>query len=88
MQNASCCGGSNKNEEKASCCNQIETADCCRKKDLSEGGVIDLVCGMKVNPTEATFHTEYDGKMYYFCNIACKESFMNDPKKYLDTDNS
>lgn len=84
MQNTSCCGGSNKNEEKGSCCNQMETVDCCRRKDSSEGGVIDLVCGMKVHPAETTLHTQYEGKTYYFCNIACKENFVNDPKKYLD----
>lgn len=42
----------------------------------------DPVCGMKVDPTvEDTMF--YQGKVYGFCNAACKEEFKSDPASYV-----
>ena len=50
-------------------------------------GAIDPVCGMELDPSETKLTAEYKGKTYYFCNIACKDSFVSDPQKYLDKTN-
>jgi len=38
---------------------------------------------MKLNPYEIKLASEYEGETYYFCNIVCKNNFVNDPEKYL-----
>jgi YHS domain-containing protein len=43
---------------------------------------IDPVCEMKVNEA-AVFHSEYQGKTYYFCSAMCKTMFDRDPRKYV-----
>lgn len=47
-----------------------------------ETSATDMVCGMTVDPKSA-LSTEYNGKMYYFCNPMCKEEFDKDPKSFL-----
>jgi Cu+-exporting ATPase len=45
---------------------------------------IDPVCGMEVDiSVPGALRAEYQGKTYYFCNPACKESFQKSPAKYL-----
>ena len=42
----------------------------------------DLSCGMPLSAgVEDTVH--YNGKIYGFCSIECKETFLKDPQKYL-----
>ena len=42
----------------------------------------DFVCGMKVTPEfEDTCH--YQGKVYAFCSASCKETFLEEPEKYV-----
>jgi YHS domain-containing protein len=41
----------------------------------------DLICGMEVDPAIA-LKSEYDGKTYYFCSVACKDAFEKEPTKY------
>jgi Cu+-exporting ATPase len=48
-----------------------------------EGGVIDPVCGMTVDPHTAKHRAEYHGHLYYFCSAGCKTKFSADPQKYL-----
>ena len=43
----------------------------------------DPVCGMDVTYETAQARTEYDGQTYYFCSIDCKETFDQDPEKYV-----
>jgi len=43
----------------------------------------DPVCGMEVDEKEAAATYEYEGKTYYFCAPGCKESFAQDPEKYV-----
>ena len=44
---------------------------------------IDLVCGMKVNKSDA-YTYKLDDKKYYFDSYNCKESFKMNPKKFLE----
>lgn len=39
---------------------------------------------MEVKISEAPAVGELDGKTYYFCMPGCKDSFLADPKKYLE----
>jgi P-type Cu+ transporter len=49
----------------------------------AEGGVIDPVCGMTVDPHTAKHRADYHGHPYYFCSAGCRTKFVADPKKYL-----
>jgi YHS domain-containing protein len=44
---------------------------------------LDPVCGMKVNPEKTDLVFEWQRNNYYFCAEACRESFKNDPQKYV-----
>ncbi len=45
--------------------------------------VIDMVCGMELDPTETKIQVEHKGETYYFCNMSCKNHFVNNPEKYI-----
>ena len=47
-------------------------------------GVIDPVCGMRVDPARAAGHWEYKGATYHFCAVACLERFKKEPERYLN----
>lgn len=49
----------------------------------TEGKLVDPVCGMTVTKESAAGSHVYQGKTYYFCSAACRESFAKDPPKYL-----
>jgi P-type Cu+ transporter len=53
----------------------------------AEGGVIDPVCGMTVDPHTAKHRAEHRGHTYYFCSAGCRTKFAADPQKYLGTRN-
>jgi P-type Cu+ transporter len=40
---------------------------------------------MTVEEQEAAATSDYQGTTYYFCATGCKESFDEDPEKYLGT---
>ena len=44
---------------------------------------IDPVCGMQLRPDAAVDYSTYKGHTYYFCCLADKEAFDNDPEKYV-----
>ncbi len=44
----------------------------------------DPVCGMEVEPDNATPKSEYRGKTYYFCSGHCKREFDKSPAKFVD----
>jgi len=46
-------------------------------------GVVDPVCGMRVDPHNAKHRADYQGRTYYFCASGCRTKFVADPKKYL-----
>jgi Cu+-exporting ATPase len=55
----------------------------------ADGGATDPVCGMSVNPDDATdrgLHVQHAGTDYYFCGKGCKLEFQEDPAKYLAPD--
>jgi YHS domain-containing protein len=45
--------------------------------------VRDPVCGMEVDPQNAP-KTEFQGQTYYFCSLACKQEFDENPKEYVE----
>ncbi len=49
----------------------------------ADGGVIDPVCGMTVDPHTTTLRAEHNGHTYYFCNPSCRTKFIANPAKYL-----
>lgn len=42
----------------------------------------DPICGMQVDPKQAAGSSEYQGKTYYFCSLACKRKFDQSPERY------
>ena len=48
----------------------------------TERQVIDPVCKMVIDPKTAAAKVEHGDHTHYFCNVACKEAFERDPKKY------
>lgn len=45
--------------------------------------VIDPVCGMKVD-TETTIGIDFDGVAYHFCELACADTFRDDPRRWIE----
>lgn len=45
---------------------------------------VDPVCKMEVDQETAPGHTEYDGKEFYFCSLACQQKFEHDPGAFVD----
>jgi len=43
----------------------------------------DPVCGMECDEKKAPAKSQYKGKTYYFCALACKKAFDANPEKYL-----
>ena len=46
---------------------------------------IDPVCHMKVTIATARHTGTWDGRTWYFCNPRCKDKFLADPGRYLET---
>lgn len=44
---------------------------------------IDPICGMEVDEEKAAATYEYEGKTYYFCAVACKDKFVQDPERFI-----
>jgi Cu+-exporting ATPase len=49
----------------------------------AEGGAIDPVCGMTVDPHTAKHRAKFHGHPHYFCSAGCRTKFVADPQKYL-----
>ena len=45
--------------------------------------VHDPVCGMRVSPKTAGFHTKHNGKNIFFCASGCLSQFHKNPAKYV-----
>lgn len=43
----------------------------------------DPVCGMTVEEKKAAATAVHQGQTYYFCALACKETFLKNPQQYL-----
>ncbi|MDQ1349218.1 MAG: P-type Cu+ transporter [Acidobacteriota bacterium] len=46
-------------------------------------GVLDVVCGMTVDPATAKHRAEHAGQSYFFCSGSCKQKFEAQPEKFL-----
>jgi Cu+-exporting ATPase len=44
--------------------------------------VKDPVCGMDIDENEKTLKSEHKGKIYFFCNPLCKQTFEKNPDQY------
>jgi xanthine dehydrogenase accessory factor len=51
--------------------------------DQPQVEAIDPVCGMSVEPSGASYVSEYRGEKYYFCCGGCKQTFDAHPENYL-----
>lgn len=49
----------------------------------SEKKVLDVVCGMELDPAHTKLYVEHRSEVYYFCNTTCKNHFVNNPEKYV-----
>jgi len=47
------------------------------------GRVLDVVCGMRIDPATAAASVEYQGQVYHFCAPGCKVAFLQHPSRYL-----
>lgn len=50
--------------------------------------VTDPVCQMTVQPSSSSFQADYEGSTYYFCASGCQKKFVNQPEKYVRTNQS
>lgn len=48
--------------------------------------VADPVCGMRIDPRNATATSNYRGKTYYFCSAEDRDKFDRSPDKYIPTE--
>ncbi len=55
--------------------------------DGAEAPLRDPVCGMSVTKT-SNFHSEHNGKPYFFCSQACLTKFQAAPSKYVEPSTS
>jgi len=49
-------------------------------------GVLDPVCGMRIDPADAVGHFDHQGQTYYFCAESCLEQFRENPEHFLNPD--
>ena len=42
----------------------------------------DPVCGMEVK-SDSPHHESFEGKIYHFCSLKCREKFQADPHQYM-----
>src|SRR5882762_10740716 len=45
----------------------------------------DPVCGMDVDPANARYQTQHNGKKYFFCSAGCLAKFQASPEKILSS---
>lgn len=56
-------------------------------RDTSESKtneVLDPVCGMRFDMSQAVAEARYDGTTYHFCALGCRDAFASDPERYLE----
>ncbi|MDI1267388.1 MAG: heavy metal translocating P-type ATPase [bacterium] len=51
-------------------------------------GVVDLVCGMTVDPETSKHRFDFRGVTYHFCSAGCQTKFAAAPEQYLDKANA
>jgi Cu+-exporting ATPase len=59
---------------------------CCAQNDVASlQSTIDPVCGMTVDPASTPHHATHDGKEFHFCSASCREKFIAEPAKYIES---
>jgi Cu+-exporting ATPase len=43
----------------------------------------DPVCGVVLDEKTSKFKMNYEGEIYYFCNVICKKKFKRNPRKFV-----
>jgi Cu+-exporting ATPase len=51
-------------------------------KSQSQPRVVDVICGMKIDPATAAATREHDGTTFYFCSNGCAKEFDSDPQRH------
>ena len=42
----------------------------------------DPVCGAQLPKGQSIFSSTYNGQTYYFCSVACRNTFRENPRKF------
>ncbi len=50
---------------------------------MSVKTMIDPVCGMRIDPSDAPASREHRGTTYHFCSVWCAERFDDDADAYI-----
>ena len=50
--------------------------------EKSQATATDPVCGMHVDTSQAAGQSQYQGQTYYFCSMACKRRFDENPEQF------
>ncbi len=56
------------------------------KRERPQQDYRDPVCGMDISHNTAPAEAEYKGKTYYFCAPLCRDRFLENPSKYVGSD--
>ena len=51
-------------------------------KSPSQPRVVDIICGMRIDPATAAATREHDGTTFHFCSKGCAKTFDVDPSRY------
>jgi len=54
-------------------------------KSQSHPRVVDVICGMKIDPTTAAATRDHDGTTFHFCSKGCAKEFDSDPQRYVQS---
>jgi Cu+-exporting ATPase len=54
-----------------------------RKQAEASARVLDVVCGMRIDPRTAAATSVHEGETYYFCAPVCKTRFDKEPARYI-----
>jgi YHS domain-containing protein len=46
---------------------------------------VDPVCGMEVESDSAAARSEFEGDVYSFCSLECREQFERAPERFVTT---
>jgi Cu+-exporting ATPase len=50
--------------------------------------VIDPVCGMQIESSEAAGQAMYNNVSYFFCSTECRDRFLAHPEQFVDSKSS
>jgi Cu+-exporting ATPase len=81
---SSCCGGEAATEHAHDAHAHHHGEHHGHAADVSDGKVIDPVCGMTVDPKTSKHRFDHRGRTYHFCSAGCRTKFAAAPQSYLD----